>query len=70
MPVARDGAGLIEIQIRVQKSMAALGDMAPEAYSDVMAHYAALAVKRASQSLALEEEVEQLKAVQCERKRR
>jgi len=35
-----------------------------------MAHYAALAVKRASQSLALEEEVEQLKAVQCERKRR
>ena len=70
MPVARDGAGLIEIQIRVQKSMAALGDMAPEAYRDVMAHYAALAVKRASQSLALEEEVEQLKAVQCERKRR
>jgi len=67
MPVARDGAGLIEIQIRVQKSMAALRDMAPEAFGEVMPKYAELALKRASQSLTLEEEVEQLKAVQCQK---
>lgn len=65
MPVARDGAGLIEIQIRVQKSMAALRDMAPEAFGEVMSEYAELAFKRASKVLTLEEEVEQLKAVQC-----
>ena len=67
MPVARDGAGLIEIQIRVQKSMAALRDMAPEAFGEVMPRYAGLALKRASQSLTLEEEIEQLKAVQCQK---
>lgn len=65
MPVARDGAALIEVQIRVQKSMAALCDMAPDAYSEVMSEYAELAFKRASQTLKLEEEVEQLKTIKC-----
>jgi uncharacterized membrane protein len=65
MPVARDGAGLIEIQIRVQKSMAALHDMAPEAFGEVMSGYAELAFKRACKVLTLEEEVEKLKSVKC-----
>lgn len=65
MPVARDGAALIEVQIRVQKSMAALRDMAPDAYSEVMSEYAEQAFKRASKALTLEEEVEQLKTIKC-----
>ncbi|TNC83218.1 MAG: hypothetical protein CSH37_15515 [Thalassolituus sp.] len=65
MPVARDGAGLIEIQIRIQKSMAALRDMAPEVFGEVMSEYAELAFKRASKMLTLEEEVEQLKTIKC-----
>ena len=65
MPIARDGAGMIEIQLRLQKSMSALSEMAPEVYEKVMNTYADRAIRYAEAALKLPEEVEQLKAIQC-----
>ncbi|HBS41997.1 MAG TPA: DUF2254 domain-containing protein [Oceanospirillales bacterium] len=65
MPIARDGAGMIEIQVRLQKSMSALSEMAPDVYEDIMNTYADRAIRYAEPALKLPEEVEQLKAIQC-----
>ena len=65
MPIARDGAGMIEIQLRLQKSMTALSEMAPEVYTTVMNTYADRAIRYAESALKLPEEIEQLKAIQC-----
>lgn len=65
MPIARDGAGMIEIQIRLQKSMSALSEMAPDVYEQIMNTYADRAIRYAEKALTLPEEVEKLKAIQC-----
>ena len=56
---------MIEIQLRLQKSMTALSEMAPEVYEKVMNTYADRAIRYAESALKLPEEIEQLKAIQC-----
>jgi len=47
-PVARDGAGLIEVQIRLQKALAALGTIAPDAYAEAVAALSEYAMQHAA----------------------
>ncbi len=50
-PIARDGAGLIEVAIRLQKSLAALAGADPAAHADC-ANASADAMTRASAAMA------------------
>ncbi len=46
-PIARDGAGMIEVQIRLQKALSAIGQRAPEVFRDAVAALSAEALRRA-----------------------
>ncbi|MAK54636.1 MAG: hypothetical protein CML17_02085 [Pusillimonas sp.] len=55
-PIARDGASLIEVQVRLQKVLRNLADLQPHTLKDAARHHASLALARAQQSLSLEED--------------
>lgn len=57
-PIARDGAALIEVQMRLQKSLIALKLMSPENFSSPAETHAWQALKRARQSMLLDEDKE------------
>jgi uncharacterized membrane protein len=61
-PIARDGAGTIEVGIRLQKSLAALGVLCPDAGADCAAE-AADALARARQALTSATDAERLTRV-------
>lgn len=61
MPIARDGAGLVEVGIRLQKALASLRQMHPDLYAEASWHQSRMALKYAETALALEEEKEQLR---------
>jgi uncharacterized membrane protein len=46
-PIARDGAGLIEVQIRLQKTLKALAELAPDVFAGAIEPMAASAIERA-----------------------
>ncbi|MBB6227593.1 putative membrane protein [Polymorphobacter multimanifer] len=52
LPIARDGAALVEVQIRLQKALAALARMAPAQFAAPAAAMALEAADRARQALA------------------
>ena len=55
-PIARDGAGLVEIQLRLQKAFVALVATDRSAFGDAARRHSATALKRAEAALTLEEE--------------
>ncbi|WP_343081129.1 DUF2254 domain-containing protein [Ostreiculturibacter nitratireducens] len=57
-PIARDGAALIEIQIRVQKALLALAQMAPGVFGEAAATEARRALELAVAALVLDSEKE------------
>lgn len=65
-PVARHGAGLLEVGIRLQKTLAALTALAPATFGEAAAAQAALALKRAEQALDLPEDRARLHAAAIE----
>ena len=53
MLIARDGAAMVEVQLRIQKALAALGRMGDEAFRAAALHQANLARDRAEAGLTL-----------------
>lgn len=61
--MARDGAGLIEIQLRLQKSLHALAQLGDDDFRDAARYQAGLALERASAVMTLEADRRRLKAL-------
>jgi uncharacterized membrane protein len=55
-PIARDGAGLLEIQLRLQKAFLALTEADPAAFGGEARRHSRLALQRAESALTLDEE--------------
>lgn len=64
MLIARDGAGLVEIQLRLQKALNALSKIGDDAFRAAAQRQAQLARKRAVQALSLEDDRERLGSAQ------
>ncbi len=62
-PIGRDGAGLIEVQIRLQKALAALAGSQPELFADAAQQVASVARERADRAFAIESDRQRLDAV-------
>ncbi len=56
MPIARDGAGLVEIHLRLQKAFTALLATDRAAFGDAVMRHSAMAVERAEAALPLAQE--------------
>lgn len=56
-PIGRDGAGLVEVQMRLQKAMSALAAMGDEEFRRQARKHSAMALKRAEVALTLEEDL-------------
>ncbi|MCS0496851.1 DUF2254 domain-containing protein [Ancylobacter sp. MQZ15Z-1] len=54
--IARDGAALVEVQLRLQKALHALSGMGDEAFREAARHQSRLALERAEAALALEDD--------------
>ncbi|SFK77385.1 DUF2254 domain-containing protein [Methylorubrum salsuginis] len=63
MLMARDGAGLIEVQLRIQKGLSALGRIGDPAFRAAARHQSRMALDRAETALALEADKERLRAL-------
>lgn len=63
MLMARDGAGLIEVQLPIQKGLSALGRMGDEALAAAARHQSRLALERAEAALPLEADRRRLRAL-------
>lgn len=62
-PIARDAAGSLEVNIRLQKAFSALAQSADPIVATAARHHARLALSRALEALAFEQDRETLKAV-------
>lgn len=62
MLMARDGAGLIEVQLRLQKSLAALARLGPDSFRAAARDQAALALARAESGLTQPQDLARLRA--------
>ncbi|MBW8367616.1 MAG: DUF2254 domain-containing protein [Arenimonas sp.] len=60
--IARDGAGSVEIGVRLQKALACLAQMGGPEMRDAAEHHSRLALKRAAKALAMEEDLAELQA--------
>lgn len=60
--IARDGAGLIEVQLRLQKALRSLAALAPDTFGAAARHQARLALDHAEQALTTEADRERLRA--------
>ena len=61
--MARDGAGLIEVQLSLQKSLAALSRLGNADFQQAAREQAALALARAENALTLEQDKQRLRAL-------
>lgn len=61
-PIARDGAGLIEVDLRLMKALVSLAHIHPDMFGGPCTKHADLLVKRANLALALEEDKKALGA--------
>lgn len=61
--IARDGAGLIDVQLRIRKALAALSLMGDEAFCNAAREQARLALKRAESAITLEEDKARLRQI-------
>ncbi len=63
MPIARDGAGMIEIQLRLQKTLLALKRLCPECFAEQVELHSEMAYQRAEQALNLDADLTRLKQI-------
>ena len=56
-PIARDGAGVVEIGVRLQKAMLILSRLGPPDFAENAARHSRLALQRASRGLTLEHDL-------------
>lgn len=63
MLMARDGAGLIEVQLRIQKGLSALSRVGDAAFAEAARHQSRMALDRAEAALALEADKARLRAL-------
>lgn len=61
LPIGRDGAGLIEIQLRLQKSLLALKRNCPDCFADEVKRHSDMAFERATASMHLEADLARLR---------
>lgn len=61
LTAARDGAGLIEVQLRLQKALSALSRIGDESFQRAAQHQAKLAYQRAEAALTLEADRQRLR---------
>jgi uncharacterized membrane protein len=61
--IARDGAALVEIQLRLQKTFRALGQMGDAAFQEAARHQSRLALTRAEDAMMLEDDKQLVRAV-------
>lgn len=54
--IARDGAGFVEIQLRLQKTFRALSQMGDDAFREAARHQSRLALARAEDAMALDDD--------------
>ncbi len=59
-PIARDGAGTVEVQIRLQKALASLASLGNDEIEKAAVRHSRLALKRAKHALTLTEDFEDL----------
>lgn len=62
-PIARDGAGMIEVQLRLQKGFRVLMGIGDEAFRRSARRHAQLALERAEAAMTLKADQEQLRAL-------
>jgi len=62
LPVARDGAGMVEVEIRLQKALAALARIEDPRFGDNARRISALALAHAKHGLYLPRDIEQVEA--------
>lgn len=62
-PIARDGAGLVEVGMRLQKTLRTLAGLGGDRYRDAARHHSALAWQRAERALTLEDDRVRVKAI-------
>ena len=60
-PLSRDGAGMVEVGIRMQKSLASLARNRDAAFAPAASRHSALALKRAEIALHIEEDLQQVR---------
>lgn len=63
LPIARDGAGLVEIQIRLQKSFLALKQICPECFARQVETHSDMAYERAEKALTLQADKDRLRQI-------
>jgi uncharacterized membrane protein len=56
-PIARDGAGVVEVGVRLQKAMLVLSRLGPPEFAQNAARHSTLALQRASHGLTLEQDL-------------
>jgi uncharacterized membrane protein len=66
LPIARDGAGMIEVQLRLQKALGALSAIAPAIFGEATAVLSASAVARCRAAGMLPEDLERVQAAAAE----
>ena len=59
--LARDGAGTVELAVRLQKALGMLADMNDGVMRDAAKHHADLALERAEKALEIEYDIEQVR---------
>lgn len=61
LPIGRDGAGMIEIQLRLQKSLLALKQICSECFSEQVDRHSDMAYQRAEYALTLQADIDRLR---------
>ena len=56
-PIARDGAGVVEVGVRLQKAMLVLSRLGPAEFTENAVRHSSLALQRASRGLTLEHDL-------------
>jgi uncharacterized membrane protein len=62
-PIARDGAALVEVQIRLQKALRTLSKIGDARYTKHAARHARLALERAEKAMSLDQEKSAVRAI-------
>jgi uncharacterized membrane protein len=62
-PIARDGAGIVEVQLRLQKAFRSLARLGDDRYEGNAARHARQALQRAELGLSLEEEKQRVRDI-------
>jgi uncharacterized membrane protein len=62
-PIARDGAGIVEVGLRLQKMLRTLARLGGARYRDAARHHSALAWQRANRALTLDDDRARVQAI-------